>query len=704
MVTSGYSSFLHVIQSRLSSNPACPTLRKNGKRPCAIPRYLLRRFTDCLLLCILLTATQVHAQDREVRKQRILSERVQERTANSQQINIIRAQVAASEADSMALVSLYNFSGGVSWFDHSGWLQKPVSQWYGIVLNEQGHVLSIDLSGNGLIGFIPPGIWTMGKMEIMDLSENQLDFLSTESVANLTSLKELILWGNRLSGPIPPELGQMPALEKLSLFQNRLSGQIPPELGAIKTLKQLYLDFNGLEGRVPAELGEIPELTELFLDANNLTGRLPVELTQLRSLVSLFAGFNHLDGPVPAELAAMPALENLSLEGNQHTGYIPAELVTAGNLTRLHFAHNQLTGPIPEGFGRLFLLTTLDLEGNQLTGSLPADIGDSRNMRYLNLSHNQLKGPVNALPRTLDELHLRQNQLIGAFSAVIGPITSLRKIDLRENAFSGTLEGVYSHQILVEIRLSNNQFTGAFSPPCRTMSYLEHLDIAHNKLHEIGQLTEWEFLDTVQVSGNQFDFTDLLPNAGLIHRGLFSYAPHDSLITRVTGNGIEVMFSVADSAAGNTCQWYRNGNALNGANSAFVRINIHDEPVAEYYCEITNDMLPSLTLTSTVKTTDATSTDIDHLPEKIEKITVGQNYPNPFQTETVIPIIMHNPSRLKIAIYDVTGRETFTLIQRIMSAGEHVIPVPAAGLTSGIYRYVVDVGGDQIVHSMVLIQ
>ncbi len=66
---------------------------------------------------------------------------------------------------------------------------------------------------------------------------------------------------------------------------------------------------------------------------------------------------------------------------------------------------------------------------------------------------------------------------------------------------------------------------------------------------------------------------------------------------------------------------------------------------------------------------------------------------------------MHQPSRLKTIICDdMTGRETFTLVQRIMSAGKHVIPVPAAGLTSGIYRYVVDVGGDQIVHSMVLIQ
>lgn len=153
------------------------------------------------MLCIRLTAIQVHAQDREVRVSGEFSQpRIQAQTANSKpssSIGVSRhgAQVVASEAGSLALVSLYNFSGGTAWFDHSGRLQKPVSQWYGIVLNEQGHVLSIDLSGNGLAGFIPPGIWIMDKMEILDLSENQLDFLSTASIANLTSLKELILWG-----------------------------------------------------------------------------------------------------------------------------------------------------------------------------------------------------------------------------------------------------------------------------------------------------------------------------------------------------------------------------------------------------------------------------------------------------------------------------------------------------------------------------
>ncbi len=688
------------MKHQISGDRAFQTPGKTEGRAYTLSRHVIRRFADCLLLCTLLTATQVDAQDREVRMQRVLSERIQERAASSKRVDIISAQVVASEADSSVLVSLYNFSGGASWFDNSGWLQEPVFEWYGITLDDDGRVTSIDLSGNGLAGFIPIGIGTVEKLEILDLSDNQLRFLIPKSLSNLSSLKELILWGNQFNGPIPPELGQMPALEKLSLFLNQLSGSIPPELGSIKSLKRLHLDFNGLDGRIPVELAHIEGLIELFVDGNSLTGTLPLELTQLRSLVSLFAGFNDLTGPVPAELATMPALQNLSLEGNQHTGIIPSELTMARDLTKLLLAHNRLSGPIPEGFAEIPFLTTLDLEGNQLTGTLPLDLGFSPNMRYLNLSDNQFTDQVSSLPITLDELHLRQNQLTGDFSSIIGPLTSLGKIDLRENAFTGTLEVIYGFQRLVDIRLSNNQFTGEFSLPRNAFVFTLYLDLTNNDLHHFGAVTGQVYMDTINVSRNQLDFTDLLPNAGLIHRDSFTYAPQDSLVTRVERTSAEVIFSVADSANGNVYQWYRDGNALDGANSAFVRVDAN-EPVAEYYCEVTNDMLPNLTLVSKVKSTDAIPTHINPLPEKIEMVTVGQNFPNPFQVGTAIPISLAEPGSVQITIYDIAGRKAQTL-RETMSAGKHEAWITAAGLASGSYRYVIHVGGHYVTRSMVV--
>ena len=43
----------------------------------------------------------------------------------------------------------------------------------------------------------------------------------------VTNLTDLSLWGNQLSGPIPPQLGSLTNLTGLYLSRNQLSGPIP---------------------------------------------------------------------------------------------------------------------------------------------------------------------------------------------------------------------------------------------------------------------------------------------------------------------------------------------------------------------------------------------------------------------------------------------------------------------------------------------
>ena len=50
-------------------------------------------------------------------------------------------------------------------------------------------------------------------------------------MGNLTSLEELNLGFNGLTGEIPPELGELGRMASLRLSHNNLTGAIPPELG-----------------------------------------------------------------------------------------------------------------------------------------------------------------------------------------------------------------------------------------------------------------------------------------------------------------------------------------------------------------------------------------------------------------------------------------------------------------------------------------
>ena len=97
-------------------------------------------------------------------------------------------------------------------------------------------------------------------------------------MADLSFLTGLSLWGNRLSGSIPPELGSLTGLTVLGLSRNNLGGDIPPEMGNLSKLKELYLSGNRLSGCLPAiwenvEENDIERLDLPFCELTASTAR-----------------------------------------------------------------------------------------------------------------------------------------------------------------------------------------------------------------------------------------------------------------------------------------------------------------------------------------------------------------------------------------------------------------------------------------------
>ncbi|HEX2984702.1 MAG TPA: T9SS type A sorting domain-containing protein, partial [Ignavibacteriales bacterium] len=66
-----------------------------------------------------------------------------------------------------------------------------------------------------------------------------------------------------------------------------------------------------------------------------------------------------------------------------------------------------------------------------------------------------------------------------------------------------------------------------------------------------------------------------------------------------------------------------------------------------------------------------------------------QNYPNPFNPSTKIKYSLREPGHVSLTVYDMLGREVKTLINELMSAGEHEVIFNAGelNLSSGIYLY-----------------
>jgi len=54
-------------------------------------------------------------------------------------------------------------------------------------------------------------------------------------------------------------LGNLANLESLWLYGNQLSGAIPPQLGRLTKLYELYVSHNQLSGCIPRALRNVPE-------------------------------------------------------------------------------------------------------------------------------------------------------------------------------------------------------------------------------------------------------------------------------------------------------------------------------------------------------------------------------------------------------------------------------------------------------------
>ena len=83
---------------------------------------------------------------------------------------------------------------------------------------------------------------------------------------------------------------------------------------------------------------------------------------------------------------------------------------------------------------------------------------------------------------------------------------------------------------------------------------------------------------------------------------------------------------------------------------------------------------------------------------------LSQNYPNPFNPSTTISFSLAETAEVKLAVYDLAGRQVATLAQGMTAAGSHEVMFNAEHLSSGIYVYTLNAGDVQISRRMVLVK
>ncbi|KAH0908789.1 hypothetical protein HID58_032110 [Brassica napus] len=211
---------------------------------------------------------------------------------------------------------------------------------------------------------------------------------------------ELDLHNNKLTGPIPPQIGRLKRLKVLNLRWNKLQDVIPPEIGELKRLTHLYLSFNSFKGEIPKELAALPELRYLYLQENRLIGRIPAELGTLQNLRHLDVGNNHLVGTIRELIrfdGSFPSLRNLYLNNNYLSGGIPAQLSKLTSLEIVYLSYNKFIGNIPFAISHIPKLTFLYLDHNQFTGRIPDAFYKHPFLKEMYIEGNMFKQGANPI-------------------------------------------------------------------------------------------------------------------------------------------------------------------------------------------------------------------------------------------------------------------------------------------------------------------
>jgi len=83
---------------------------------------------------------------------------------------------------------------------------------------------------------------------------------------------------------------------------------------------------------------------------------------------------------------------------------------------------------------------------------------------------------------------------------------------------------------------------------------------------------------------------------------------------------------------------------------------------------------------------------------------LAQNYPNPFNATTAIPFALTKASDIKLAVFDIVGRQVAELATGQFQAGRHTLTLNAADYSSGVYIVRLEAGNQVSRMKMALIK
>ncbi|KAL6314736.1 hypothetical protein AAG906_027083 [Vitis piasezkii] len=248
----------------------------------------------------------------------------------------------------------------------------------------------LDLSYNKLLGPVSRSLLGLKSIKSLNISSNLFsgDFLGVGGFLNLVVFN---ISNNFFNGSISSQFcSSSNAIQMIDLSMNHFTGGLEG-LGncSFTSLQNLHVDYNSLSGQLPEFLFSLPSLEQLSIPGNNFSGHLSRKLSiplyvkrnqsanglqynQVSSFPpSIFLSNNRINGTIWPEIGKLKQLHVLDLSRNNITGTIPDSISNMGNLEVLDLSCNDLHGEIPSSLNKLTFLSKFSVADNQLRGMIP---------------------------------------------------------------------------------------------------------------------------------------------------------------------------------------------------------------------------------------------------------------------------------------------------------------------------------------------
>ncbi|WP_421869440.1 leucine-rich repeat domain-containing protein [Marinoscillum sp.] len=534
-------------------------------------------------------------------------------------------------------------------------------------------LINLSLNDNQLEGTIPASVGSLSRLENLDLYNNAFIGELPATLGGLTNLKQFEIYNNGFNGFVPAEIGTLSNLQILRLDQNDFEGPLPAGLGAMSSLRILAINDNHLTEGIPAELSQLSELLELRAHNNEFNGELPTELADLTGIEVIDISNNMLTGSLApfANLDSMRYINasgNRFVDLTDFSGNTADSIIVTNN--SLDFGDFELNNALIDA-ERLFITpqdslfervdslhaAAVPLEiyfevggsfnsylwtfnGDTLESSSGVDVFDNQVIinspdsqhegdYVLTITNSNYPGTVIAtypFNLKIESLERDKRALLAFLAATNGGefpynpsgwSADAELVDGTDTWEGVTVAGGRVTELILpavidtdltdgnQSRILDGQVPLSFAD----LSGLVTVNLKDNYLRAFPNVSQWQEIDTIDISNNRLAFKDIIPNVKMP----INYAPqrrYDITKYDTIAAGNNYIVSINMSGTGLQYQWQfgpfvpgqpfnNNVSPIQGANSRVYTVEaVNYAKMGTYRVDITHPLVPNLTITS----------------------------------------------------------------------------------------------------------